>query len=86
MSPRPRSNAGSATSVDSPIAGPIHAEMALYDALSPRFRRLIDEAPIEQQVLELTLVIRQHGPERAYSLVCDLWERNYPGWRRPEEP
>lgn len=77
-------NAGELRPNEQALAGPREQEMALYDTLSPRMRHLIDEAPIQQQVLEFCQVIKLHGEQQAYELICELWEREYVGWRRPQ--
>lgn len=78
-------NTGELRPNEQALAGPRKQEMALYDSLSPRMRRLIDEAPIRQQVLEFCRVIRLHEEPRAYELICELWEREYVGWKRPHD-
>lgn len=59
------------------------SELALYDDLPPQFRRLLDEAPVNQQVAQVLEIVEVWGWNEAYGKICDYWEQVYPGWKRP---
>lgn len=56
------------------------SELALYDALPQRWRRLVDSLPIPQRVASIEEYRRALGDEMGYARVVEVFSQKYPGW------
>ncbi len=57
--------------------------LAVYDALPPRWRALVDSLPIPQEVSRVRVVLDTQGNAAGYAYLCDVFEARFPGWKRP---
>lgn len=58
-------------------------QLSLFDSLSPAWKRLVDSLPVKQDLREVIAVREKFGLEHGYELICETYEQQYPGWRRP---
>ena len=74
------SNVGSKTPVGVIEQMPMAKLMESYDSLPTRFKELYDLMPVPMNPEEFHAMIRAYGPERAYSLMYDFVNENFPTW------
>ena len=61
------------------------AELAVYDALPERWRRLVDSLPIPQGMASIEDYRAKLGDDAAYDRVVEVFRARYPGWESPTE-
>lgn len=55
-------------------------QMRLYDSLPLRWRRLIDDLPVPQDLREVVAVLARFGEVVGYGLIVETYKGQYPGW------
>jgi hypothetical protein len=60
------------------------AELALYDALPERWKRLIDSLPVLQRVATVREYLDRLGDDAGYARVVGVFRAKFPGWSPPE--
>ena len=58
-------------------------ELAFYDALPERWRRLVDSLPIPQRVETIQGYRVQLGDVIAFAKIIDIFTQKFPGWTPP---
>ncbi len=56
-------------------------QLEIYDSLPRRWRRLIDDLPVPQDLHEVAAVMEKFGESAGYKLIVDIYQQQYPGWR-----
>jgi hypothetical protein len=57
------------------------AELAVYDELPPRWRRLVQSLPIKQGMHHIRQYLSVMGERAGYDAIVQTFERSFPGWR-----
>lgn len=60
-------------------------QLALYDALPRRWRRLADSLPVIQDLRQVTNYYHQLGDARGYAEIVKVFRTKFVGWVPPEE-
>lgn len=55
-------------------------QMRLYDSLPLRWRQLVDDLPVPQDLREVVAVREMFGDEVGYGLVLETYREQFPRW------